>query len=57
MAQNRICRVVVLDGDLQPVGMLSVVDIAMQANDPRSVAEVLARVAHSSAPPDRSPMP
>jgi CBS domain-containing protein len=44
MVRDDVRRLVVLDVGLRPVGLISVVDLAMQADDPRWVADVLARV-------------
>ncbi len=40
MAREHVRRVIVVDRDLQPVGMLSVDDLALHGCDPALVAEV-----------------
>ncbi len=44
MARDCVRRLIVVDRDLQPVGILSADDLALQGCDPALVASILARV-------------
>jgi CBS domain-containing protein len=54
MARDGVRRLVVLDADLRAVGMLSVADIAMQADNQRWVAHVLSRVCPTLSDEERA---